>query len=317
MSIWAISTTTSTYILSSSLEINQPYTLSVDGLINEASIIELWIDQTLIDTLLYDKVTFEVDDPGHNTITLKYSDDVTIERVKVELGTVANNWTSAPADLGLDKDLSFRYGTSTWILNGVAKHGWMVSNGTFTQEISLLPNTEYTLSGRVMKSTPAGSIRIYLSDAETEDVFQEVFSKEIETEFDGSFSHQFTTAAMTTYRLVLSVVNANSNLPIEITDLMLAQGVNYDIWSQASGESYTLNVRVDGEGITVHNLDGKGRTVMSPEEFAGYYNDQKIFTLNGDITEVMGLAVGGKGLFIPPVKFVQTDDSLDIVWTGR
>ena len=68
--------------------------------------------------------------------------------------------------------------------------------------------------------------------------------------------------------------------------------------------------------ITVYNKDGKGLTVMSPEEFAGYYNNQKSL-LNGDITEVMGLKIHEKGLFIPPVKFVQTDSSLDVVWTGR
>ena len=96
---------------------------------------------------------------------------------------------------------------------------------------------------------------------------------------------------------------------------MLAQGENY-YWSQAMGETYTLYVKVDGEGIEVTSSDGKGKTIMSPEEFAGYYNNRKIFTLNGEITEVMGLLIKEKGLYIPPVKFVQTSESLDVVWTG-
>jgi hypothetical protein len=113
------------------------------------------------------------------------------------------------------------------------------------------------------------------------------------------------------------VENASTVNPIELTDLMLTQGRNYDYWSQAAGETYTLNVRMDGHGIRVYSADGLGSTIMSPEEFAGYYNNRKIFTLNGDTTEVMGLMIKEKGLFIPPVKFVQTSDSLDIVWTGR
>src|SRR5699024_172070 len=130
---------------------------------------------------------------------------------------------------------------------------------------------------------------------------------------DGEFSLQFNSDEITQYELLIQVSGASGTDPVELTDLMLARGQNYDVWSQAAGEIYTLNVRADGEGINVYSTDGKGKTVMSPEEFAGYYNNQKIFTLNGDITEVMGLYVGGKGLFIPPVKFVQTNNSLDVV----
>ncbi len=206
------------------------------------------------------------------------------------------------------------YGTSTWILEGTAKHGWIGSSGAIEQEVVLLPNTDYTLSGRLKKATQAGTVTIGLYD--NGNLIHEAISKGSEI-FDGKFSLQFNTENMTAYTLKVIIQDASTVDPVEITDLMLAQGQNYDIWSQASGEIYTLNVKMDAYGVTVYNADGKGKTVMSPEEFAGYYNNQRIFTLNGDITEVMGLYVGGKGLFIPPVKFVQTQSSLDVVWTGR
>lgn len=206
------------------------------------------------------------------------------------------------------------YGTSTWILEGASKHGWIGSNGTIEQEVVLLPNTDYTLSGRLKKATQAGTVTVGLYD--NGNLIHEAISKDLET-FDGQFSLQFNTENMTAYNLKIIIQDASTVDPVEITDLMLGQGQNYDVWSQASGEIYTLNVKMDSYGVTVYNADGKGKTVMSPEEFAGYYNNEKIFTLNGDITEVMGLYIGGKGLFIPPVKFVQTDNSLDVVWTGR
>ena len=207
-------------------------------------------------------------------------------------------------------------GQSTWILDGASKHGWLISAGTMCQSLDLLPNTEYTISGRLLKATQAGTVMIGLYDVETDALINTVISKDTEV-FDGKFSLQFSSLNTKQYNLRISVAGASTVNPVEITDLMLAQGLNYDIWNQANGEIYTLNVRMDGKGINVYSADGMGKTIMSPEEFAGYYNNQKIFTLNGDITEVMGLYVGGKGLFIPPVKFVQTQNSLDVVWTGR
>lgn len=208
------------------------------------------------------------------------------------------------------------FGTSTWILNGTAKHGWIVSSGEMSQDIDLLGNTQYAISGRLLKATEAGTVLIGLYDIESDELIHEVTRKEAET-FDGKFSLQFNTDATRHYKLKISVTDASTISPVELTDLMLAQGENYHVWSQANGEIYTLNVKMDGEGIEVNSVDGRGKTVMSPEEFAGYYNNQKIFTLNGDITEVMGLYIGDKGLYVPPVKFVQTNNSLDVVWTGR
>lgn len=209
------------------------------------------------------------------------------------------------------------FGTSTWILEGTSKHGWKISNGTMYQDIDLLSNTDYTVSGRLLKTTPAGLVSIGLYDVETDTLIHEVIKKDHGETFDGQFSLQFSSGNIRNYKLKIIVSDASIDSPVEITDLMLGQGQNYDVWSQASGEIYTLDVKMDGYGIEVNNADGKGKTVMSPEEFAGYYNDQKIFTLNGDITEVMGLMVKDKGLFIPPIKFVQTNESLDVVWTGR
>lgn len=207
------------------------------------------------------------------------------------------------------------YSMSTWVLEGTAKYGWKMSHCVMWQEINLLPNTEYTISGRLLKSTPAGDFRIALLSNEVE-LHTAIEKLDSET-FNGSFSLQFNSDGITQLQLLIQASGASTAQPIELTDLMLARGQNYTTWSQAAGEIYTLNVRMDGEGIKVYSADGRELTVISPREFAGYYNNQKVFTLNRDITEVMGLDVGGKGLFIRPVKFVQTSNSLDVVWTGR
>jgi len=229
--------------------------------------------------------------------------------MKFEKGLSYTDWSP------LMQDFSIEAKTSTWILSGTSKHGWVGSNGILAQPINLLVNTDYTFSGRVLKSTPAGFVKIELYHADTDMLVHQI--ARYEEPFDGSFLYQFNTGNIGRYKLVVTIANASTTNPIEITDLMLARGKNYSVWSQASGEVYTLNVKVDSNGINVLSVDGRSRTVMSPEEFAGYYNDEKIFTLNKDITEVLGLYVRGKGMYIPPVKFVQTNNSLDVVWTGR
>lgn len=207
--------------------------------------------------------------------------------------------------------------TSTWIMEGIAKHGWQIYAGELTQEVSLFSNNIYTLSGKLRKQTEAGTILIGLYDIATNELIVEVFRKDIGELFDGNFSMQFDSLENTNLKLKITATGISELSPLELTDLMLVKGESAESWTQSNGEVYTLNVKIDGKGVNVYSIDGKGKTVMSPEEFAGYYNNKKIFTLNRDITEVMGLMIKEKGLFIPPVKFVQTDNSLDIVWTGR
>lgn len=207
-------------------------------------------------------------------------------------------------------------GISSWILDGIAKHGWIISSGVMQQDMDLLLGMDLTISGRLIKYTSAGSILIGLYDPDTDQLIHTVINKNTTEVYDGQFSFAFNTENYRKLRLKITASGISTVNPSEITDLMLAQGINVDVWSQANGEIYTLNVKVDSKGISVYSADNKGKTVMSPEEFAGYYNNQKIFTLNGDITEVMGLEIKGKGLWIRPLKIVQTSNSIDFVWTG-
>lgn len=240
--------------------------------------------------------------------TIQVGGGSNIIKNSVGYGEDMNFWTLVSG--AVDK------GTSTWILEGIAKHGWILSAGVMYQDLDILPGKDHTISGRLIKYTEAGSILIGLYDPGTDALVHTAIEKIVTEVYDGQFSFEFNAEARRKLRLKVTTSGISAVDPVELTDLMLAQGNNLDVWSQANGEIYTVNVKMDSKGVTVYSADNKGKTVMSPEEFAGYYNDSKIFTLNGDITEVMGLDIGGKGLFIRPVKFVQTADSVDLVWAG-
>ena len=74
-----------------------------------------------------------------------------------------------------------------------------------------------------------------------------------------------------------------------LSGVMLNLGTEPLQWSSNSTEVYNTNVRMDINGIQVMgNRDGS-KTVITPDEFSGYENGEKIFTLNGDTTEVKKL----------------------------
>lgn len=201
---------------------------------------------------------------------------------------------------------------STWILDGEAKHGIRLSgDALIEQPIDLVNGETYTLRMKLRKGQ-AGFFKLTIDDLGATHLY-EILEIPVGDDYDGIASYEFVYDAFASDPGI-SIVSLGAET--EITDLMLAKGQNIGYWTQANGEVYTLKVRTDEDGVKVYRADGNGYTIMSPEEFAGYYNNQKIFTLNGDITEVMGLEIKGKGLWMRPVKLVQTNDSLDFVWTG-
>lgn len=208
---------------------------------------------------------------------------------------------------------------STWVLEGVSKHGFAINdNSTFLQPVSLSPNVDYCLVFRLKKDI-GGSFRygidrgMYYPDGEFVAGSHFTGPIYIEEPYTGVITMNFN-SGNDPYDLAVVFYGHLC----ELTDIGLYEGHNITGWQQHSGETYTLNVLVDETGLIVYSSDKKSRTVMSPEEFAGYYGDTKVFTINGEITEVQGLKIKEKGLFIPPIKLVQSTERNCIVavWTG-
>ena len=80
-------------------------------------------------------------------------------------------------------------------------------------------------------------------------------------------------------------------------------------------ENYTQEVKIDKRGIEVSNSASSQRTVITNTEFAGYYNDEVIFTLNKDETQTKKTTVDGE-LTVGKTKFVPmptASEGLNIV----
>ena len=100
-----------------------------------------------------------------------------------------------------------------------------------------------------------------------------------------------------------------------LSDLILAEGNSVHKWTPAPNEIYTTEVKIDRRGIEVSNNESAQRTVINNTEFSGYYNEEKIFTLNKDETVTKKTTVDGE-LTVGKTKFVPmptASEGLNIV----
>lgn len=95
---------------------------------------------------------------------------------------------------------------------------------------------------------------------------------------------------------------------LTVSDLMLTDGSIIQHWSPAPNEIYTNEVKIDRKGIEVSNSKSSQKTVITNTEFSGYYNDEKIFTLNKDETQTKKTTVDGE-LTIGRTKLIPMTDS--------
>ncbi len=67
-------------------------------------------------------------------------------------------------------------------------------------------------------------------------------------------------------------------------------------------------VKIDRKGIEVSNSKSSQKTVITNTEFSGYYNGEKIFTLNKDETQTKKTTVDGE-LTIGRTKLIPMSNS--------
>lgn len=95
---------------------------------------------------------------------------------------------------------------------------------------------------------------------------------------------------------------------LTVSDLMLTDGSIIQHWSPAPNEIYTNEVKIDRKGIEVSNSKSSQKAVITNTEFSGYYNGEKIFTLNKDETQTKKTTVDGE-LTIGRTKLIPMSNS--------
>ena len=170
----------------------------------------------------------------------------------------------------------------------------------------VVPGT-YTISVRAKKtSTMSGYFYVTYNGNKTKYLFNK------STAFDWTdYSVTLTDVTDPTLRIYCYCRDAS----IYLADIMISEGAIPRKWTPAPNEIYTSEVKIDKRGIEVSNSASSQRTVITNTEFAGYYNDEVIFTLNKDETQTKKTTVDGE-LTVGKTKFVPmptASEGLNIV----
>ena len=171
---------------------------------------------------------------------------------------------------------------------------------------SVVPGT-YTITIRAKKtSTMSAYFYVTYNGNKTKYLFNK------STAFDWT---DFTVTLTDVTDPTLRIYCYSRDASVYLADIMITEGAIPRKWTPAPNEIYTQEVKIDKRGIEVSNNASSQRTVITNTEFAGYYNDEVIFTLNKDETQTKKTTVDGE-LTVGRTKFVPmptASEGLNIV----
>lgn len=194
-------------------------------------------------------------------------------------------------------------GTSTDISSNTSSNSCFIlgSSSTLSQTVNeIVPDRSYTVSIRARKPYSSYTAYFYIqyNGIKKEYLFNTTDS------FDWT---DFSVVLPDVSDSSITICAYSHYAPLYISDIMLTDGSIARKWTPAPNEIYTNEVKIDRKGIEVSNSKSKQKTVITNTEFSGYYNNEKIFTLNKDETQTKKTTVDGE-LTIGKTKFIPMAD---------
>lgn len=177
---------------------------------------------------------------------------------------------------------------------------YLSSEATLSQSIdNIITGKPYTLSMKVKKTSSLLSEIKVVYNGENQAV---IFSS---SETSGWTEYSLLLDSVQTPIIEIQATTRNGGL--YIADIMLCEGNVVKAWTPAPNEIYTSGVQIDKDGIEVWRSDSEERTVINNREFAGYYRDGEVFSLNGDETRMKKTVIDGE-LTVGDLKCIPFDD---------
>lgn len=151
---------------------------------------------------------------------------------------------------------------------------------------NIITGKSYTLSLKVKKtSTLLSEIKV-IYNGENQAV---IFSSSATSGWD---EYSITIPSIQTPAIEIQASTRNGGF--YIADIMLCEGNVVKGWTPAPNEIYTSGVIIDKNGIEVWRSDSDEKTSINNREFAGYYNDVEVFSLNKDETRMKKTTIDGE-----------------------
>lgn len=180
---------------------------------------------------------------------------------------------------------------------------------------------DYTISFFVKKPQGSGNAFITIGYADGTKLFE--FSPFGSTELSNEYrAFAYTFTMPEDAHFIRVGIEVDTAVECTIAGLMLTQGTTNYSWTPHRTENANTNIQMNINGLKVIGSDG-GYTVMSPDEFSGYApvtdevtnttEMERIFTLNGDTTEVNRLSAK-RSIDIGTLVIVPVKNALNEGW---
>ena len=223
------------------------------------------------------------------TVQEQYSGGINFVRNSAGLNGLSDDWTYAgtvTAQQGAETKNS-TVSNSCFQLNAYS---------TLTQVVdSIVPGQSYRLTVKAKKTSTYNAYVRAIINGDTE---IDLFNNSDTFEWT-----EFSSVLPGVQDSVITIKIYSRDASLFISDIMLTEGTTLHKWTHAPNEIYTAEVKIDRHGIEVSNSSSAQRTVINNTEFSGYYNDEKIFSLNKDETITKKTTVDGE-LTVGKTKFV-------------
>lgn len=172
----------------------------------------------------------------------------------------------------------------------------LAANATLSQTIdSIVPGTTYAISLKAKKtSSNLSTVKVVYNG--NQEAY--VFSSSVASGW-AEYSYVLPDIQSSNIQIVVST----SSSDLFVADIMLCEGATPKAWTPAPNEIYTSGVNIDKNGIEVYRSENSEKTVITNSKFAGYYNDEEIFSLNKDETRTKKTVVDGD-LTVGSCKFI-------------
>lgn len=178
------------------------------------------------------------------------------------------------------------------------------------QQINVIEGVPYTLSAYIKKDDSNGVFSLSFNSSQSSPV-------SVLNVSDATNGYElFSVTVIPTSGTIDLGISGISSVRASITGLMLSIGDIPLKWSLATGELYNTNIRMDINGIRVSRIDNDvevGYTVITPDEFAGYYMGEKVFYLSEDET-VSKKFRAIEEFTMGSVKIVKVDSAYTAGW---
>lgn len=247
--------------------------------------------------ILNDRITKVEQDANEIAISIsnRYTGGVNFVRNSAGLNGISDDWKYSGS-------VSTQQGTET--KNSTVSNSCFVLGrySTLTQDVTdIVGGQSYRISARIKKtSSMSGYFKVSYNENKTVTLFEGTDS------FDWK---EFSAVLTDVLSGTISIQIYSREDSLFVSDIMLTEGDSMQSWAPAPNEIYTTEVKIDRRGIEVSNLSSPQRTVINNVEFSGYYNEEKVFTLNKDETKTKKTTVDGE-LTVGGTKFIPVSSDV-------